>query len=155
MRRSVWRKSKEPHARSVLRKRKSGQPGVCSYHRLEVLIRVLVIPQSDPDLILTRCLGGSSWGPILTQELTTGCTQEGTLTGITLTAPTFIDTGGRHCDTLWDFTNIWFPCVSGGKTDKMSGFMTELQTCKIKENFRLLYVNYLYMLYSWICVFTC
>lgn len=38
--------------------------------------------------------GGSSWERTLTREPRIGCTQVDTLTGITLTVPTFIDTGG-------------------------------------------------------------
>lgn len=75
------------------------------------------------------------------------------MTGITLTVPTFIDTGGRCSHMLqWDFTNICdaqtlMPClcVSRGKTDKtfqvFSTFTTvnssARETCKIKENFRV------------------
>lgn len=38
--------------------------------------------------------GGFSWEQTLIQELRIGCTQVDTLTGITLTVPTFIDAGG-------------------------------------------------------------
>lgn len=44
--------------------------------------------------------GGSSWEQTLTQELRTGCTQVDTSTGITVTVPTFIDTGGAQCEDL-------------------------------------------------------
>ncbi len=40
------------------------------------------------------CTGGFSWGQTLIPERRIGCTQVDTLTGITLTAPTFIDAGG-------------------------------------------------------------
>ena len=45
--------------------------------------------------------GGFSWEQTLTQERRTGCTQVDTLTGIILTVPTFIDTGGAaRCEHL-------------------------------------------------------
>lgn len=43
---------------------------------------------------------GFSWEQTLTQEQKIGCTQVDTLTGITLTVPTFIDTGGAQCEDL-------------------------------------------------------
>lgn len=42
--------------------------------------------------------GGSSQELTPTQELKTGCTQVDTLTGITQTVPTFIDTGGARLE---------------------------------------------------------
>lgn len=149
MRRSVWRKSKEPHAGSVPMKRRSGQPGVCSHHRLE---RSSSVSPSFSNLILTLCPGGFSWGRILTQEPRTGCTEEGTLTGITLTAPTFIDTGGAIVTRSSGILLIFATCRRRCrvivwveekliKYFKFSRFTTvnssAQETCKRKENFRV------------------
>lgn len=51
MRRSVWRRSKEPHAGSVRWKKRSGQPGVLLLQITQVLVRVLVILQPLPDSV--------------------------------------------------------------------------------------------------------
>lgn len=44
--------------------------------------------------------GGFSREQTLIQERRIGCTQVDTLTGTTLTVPTFIDTGGARCEDL-------------------------------------------------------
>ena len=44
--------------------------------------------------------GGFNREQTLIQEWRIGCTQVDTLTGITLTVPTFIDTGAARCEDL-------------------------------------------------------
>lgn len=52
--------------------------------------------------------GGFSREQTLIQELRTGCTQVDTLTGITLTVPTSIDTGGgARCEDLLLLLLLW------------------------------------------------